>query len=161
MTSQPRKQTISIHILRNISLSKDNQKMKFAKVIEYNMRNILLKKSCGKCGKEKSFEPLLVFKIALYDVKASGLLISFNISIVLNLGYNKNKLYKTLDYWSWDILNFDFFEKSKGIVFPPHFVYDFPRKIFLMPYSTNWPTFIVWLPLLLKILVNVCIPIVC
>ena len=43
MTSQPRKQTISIHILRNISLSKDNQKMKFAKVIEYNMRNILLK----------------------------------------------------------------------------------------------------------------------
>ena len=38
MTSQPRKQTISIHILRNISLSKDNQKMKFAKVIEYNMR---------------------------------------------------------------------------------------------------------------------------
>ena len=98
MTSQPRKQTISIHILRNISLSKDNQKMKFAKVIEYNMRNILLKKSCRKCGKEKSFEPRLVFKIALYDVKASGLLISFNISIVLSLGYNKNKLYKTLDY---------------------------------------------------------------
>ena len=28
------------------------------------------------------------------------------------------------------MLNFDFLEKSLGIVSPPHFVYDFSRKMF-------------------------------
>ena len=53
------------------------------------------------------------------------------VSIVPNLAYNKNKLYKTLDYWSRDILNFEFFEQCLGIVSPSHFVYDFSRKMFL------------------------------
>ena len=78
----------------------------------------------------------------------------------LNLTYNKNKLYKTLDYWSRDMLNFNFSEKGLGLVSPPHFVYDFSRKMFLMLYSINWTNFIVWLSLLLKILVNMCITIV-
>ena len=43
MTSQPGQQTIAIHILPNISRSKDNQTMKFGQLIEYNMRKILLK----------------------------------------------------------------------------------------------------------------------
>ena len=47
------------------------------------------------------------------------------ISIALNLGYNKNKLYKTLDYWSKDMLNFNFPGKGLGLVFPPHFACDF------------------------------------
>ena len=34
-----------------------------------------------------------------------------HILIALNLAYNKNKLYKTLGYWSRDILSFDFLEK--------------------------------------------------
>ena len=42
MTSQPGKQTIAIHILPNISQSKDNETMKFGQLIEYNMRNIFL-----------------------------------------------------------------------------------------------------------------------
>ena len=46
MTSQPGKQTIVIRILPNISISKGNQKMKFYQLIEYNMRNIFLGKSC-------------------------------------------------------------------------------------------------------------------
>ena len=33
------------------------------------------------------------------------------------------------------MLNFDILEKGLGIVSPPHFVYDFPRKVFLMLYS--------------------------
>ena len=37
-------------------------------------------------------------KSAQYEVKGSGLQLSFNISIALNLQYNKNKLYKTLNY---------------------------------------------------------------
>ena len=55
------------------------------------------------------------------------------------------------------MLNFDFLEKGLGTVLPPNFVYDFSRKIFLMLYSVNWPNFIVWLPLLLEILGNMCI----
>ena len=30
------------------------------------------------------------------------------------------------------MLNFDFLEKGMGIVCPPHFVYDFSRKMFIM-----------------------------
>ena len=39
MTSQTRSQTITIHILSDISRSKSNQIMKFGQLIEYNMRN--------------------------------------------------------------------------------------------------------------------------
>ena len=68
---------------------------------------------------------------------------------------------KLQDYWSRDIINFDFLEKGLGIVSPPYFVYDFSTKVFLMLYSINWPNFIIWLPLLLEILGNMCIEIVC
>ena len=43
MTPQPRKKTIAIHILPNISKCKGNQKMKFGQLIEYNMTNNFLK----------------------------------------------------------------------------------------------------------------------
>ena len=46
MKTQPGYQTITIHILSNISRSKGNQTMKFDQLIEYNKRNIFLKKSC-------------------------------------------------------------------------------------------------------------------
>ena len=39
------------------------------------------------------------------------------------------------------MLNFDFLEKDLEIVSPPHFVYDFSRKIFLKLCSINWPGF--------------------
>ena len=45
MASQPGKQTITIHILRNISRAKGNQTMKFGQLIEYNQSNIFLQKS--------------------------------------------------------------------------------------------------------------------
>ena len=48
MTSQTGKQTIAIHILTNISRSKGNQTMKLGQLIEYNRRNIILQKLCGK-----------------------------------------------------------------------------------------------------------------
>ena len=34
--------------------------------------------------------------------------------------------------------DFDFLEKGPGLASPPHFVYDFLRKIFLMLYCINW-----------------------
>ena len=60
MTSQPGKQTIAIHILPNISRSKDIQPMKFGQLLEYNTRKIVLEKSHVKCGGEKLFpDPIL------------------------------------------------------------------------------------------------------
>ena len=61
MTSQPELETIAIHILPNISQSKDNQTMKFGQLIEYNKKNIFLQKLCGKGGKETSSRSLFIF----------------------------------------------------------------------------------------------------
>ena len=40
------------------------------------------------------------------------------------------------------MLKFNFLEKSLGLVSPPHFAYDFSRKMFLMLHSIHWPNFI-------------------
>ena len=66
-----------------------------------------------------------------------------HISIALNLVCNKNKLHKTLNYRSRDMLNFDFLKKGLGTAPPPHLVYDFSRKLYLMLYSINSLSFIV------------------
>ena len=58
------------------------------------------------------------------------------------------------------MLNFDFLEKSVGIVSPAHFVYDFSGKMTFMLYSVTWPNFIVLLPFLLEILGYMCIGII-
>ena len=42
MASQIGQQIITRHILLNISISKDNQAMRFGQLIEYNLRNIFL-----------------------------------------------------------------------------------------------------------------------
>ena len=81
------------------------------------------------------------------------------IPIVLNLTYNENKLYKTLEYWSNNKLNLYFSQKSLEIISPPHFVNNFSIKIFIMLYSINWSDLLAWLPSLLKILVNLCVAI--
>ena len=57
MTSQPGKKAIAIHILPNISRSKGNQTMKFGQLIEYNMKNIFLKKSYTKCDGQTILRP--------------------------------------------------------------------------------------------------------
>ena len=59
------------------------------------------------------------------------------------------------------MLNFDFLQKGLGLPSPPHFVYHFSRIIFLLLYSLNWPNSIVWLPLLLEMLGDMCIVIIC
>ena len=59
MTSQIGQQIITIHILPNISRSKGKQQaMKFGQLIEYNIINIFLEKSCKKCGEEVSLRHL-------------------------------------------------------------------------------------------------------
>ena len=76
------------------------------------------------------------------------------------LSIQQKQTVKTLDYWSRDMLNFNFSEKGMGLVFPPHFEHDFSRKMFLILHFINWPNYIVWLPLLLEILANICITLV-
>ena len=44
MMTQPRKQTIAIHILPNIARSKSNETIKFGQLIQYDMRNTFLEK---------------------------------------------------------------------------------------------------------------------
>ena len=61
ITLQPGKQTITIHILVNISRSKGNQIMRFGQLIEYNVRNIFFQNSWRKWGREASCRPLFVF----------------------------------------------------------------------------------------------------
>ena len=58
------------------------------------------------------------------------------------------------------MLNFDLLEKVLEIVSPPHFLYDFSRKMFLVLYSVNGPSFIVQLSLRLVIVTNMCIAVV-
>ena len=58
--SQPGLQTFAVHIMPNIS-SKGNETMKFGQLIEYNKKNILLQKLCGKRGRKTSSRPLLIF----------------------------------------------------------------------------------------------------
>ena len=57
LTSQPGQQTIVIQILSNIVSSKDNQTIKFGQLIDCNMRNSFLKKSCKNCGGDNSPRP--------------------------------------------------------------------------------------------------------
>ena len=59
MTSQSGEQKIAITMLPNISRSKANQTFKLRQLIEYNKRNIFLKKLCGKWGRETS---IFIFK---------------------------------------------------------------------------------------------------
>ena len=158
MTSQPGQQIIAIQFLPIILRCKSNQTMKLSQLIEHTKINIFLYKLCRKWRRETSSRPF--FKICLIWGKNKWSAAYFQcISIALNLGYNK-KLHKALDYWFRDMLNFNFWEKSPRLVCPPHFVDNFSRKMLLL-YSINWPNFIVWLPLLLEILGNMCIISVC
>ena len=136
--------------------------MKHDQLIEYNKRNIYLQKLCWKWERETSSRPLFIFWKRLKRGKRIVCsLVSIYVSIALNLAYNKNKLYKTSDYWFRDMLNFNFSEKGLALVSPSNFPYDFSRKMFLMLHSINWPNFIVWLHLFLETLRNICIKTVC
>ena len=55
-----------------------------------------------------------------------------------------------------------FFTKGSWTSFSTAFcVWFFLRKTFVLLYSCNWPNLIVWLPLLLEILGNMCIAVTC
>ena len=57
--------------------------------------------------------------------------------------------------------NFWFYGKGSGTIFQMNFVYYISGKISVTLYFINLPNFIVWLPLLLEILDNMCIVLIC
>ena len=57
-TSQPGYQRIVMHMLPNISRSRDNRAIKFAQLVEYNMKNIFVEKSYTKSVGETIPRPL-------------------------------------------------------------------------------------------------------
>ena len=59
VTSQTGKQ--SVHLLPNISKSKGNQIVKFGQLIDYNVRNMFVQRSCRKWGRNTRSRPLFVF----------------------------------------------------------------------------------------------------
>ena len=70
---------MSIHVLPNISRGKSNQAMKFGQSIEYNKRKFFFKNHAQNEAERLVPDLFLFFKKALYEVKASGLQLSFNI----------------------------------------------------------------------------------
>ena len=82
MTTQLSWQAIAIHIFYKIShipISHKLKAMKFDNLIEYNEINIFLQTSCRIWGMETSSRPFFVFfKTSLYEIKANGLQLDFN-----------------------------------------------------------------------------------
>ena len=61
MTSSTGKQIITKHILSKISISKDNQTIKFGQLIEYKVRNFFSSKSCWENGNKNSSRLLFAY----------------------------------------------------------------------------------------------------
>ena len=61
MTSQTRKETITINILPDNSKIKGNSTIKFDQLVEYKVRNKFLQKSYRKWGRETNSRPLFDF----------------------------------------------------------------------------------------------------
>ena len=66
MMAEVEQQIITIHLLPKISRSKGNQTMKFGQIIECNIRNSFLEKSCTKCGREA--RPGTFYKISKLNI---------------------------------------------------------------------------------------------
>ena len=92
----------------------------------------------------------LFFEEPLCKVKASGQ------HLLVLIYFSRPQLGHTITFQTVDpeiCLVPVFYKRS----LPPHFVYDFSRKMFLMLCFINRPNFIIWLSLLLVLLGNMCI----
>ena len=86
MTLQLGEQTITVHIMPNISQSEGNYGIKFGQLIEYNkINNITISQYFSPENVQKNLtgrllpDLFLLFQEALHKVNASGLQLSFNI----------------------------------------------------------------------------------
>ena len=123
----------TIYILPSISRSKGNQAIKFDRSIKYNVTNIFLKTHAENEVRTLVPNLLLFIEKALYKVKASGQhLIRPRLGHTIETSFIK---FENVDPEICSILMF--WKKSLGLAPPPHFAYDFSRRIFLMLYFMN------------------------
>ena len=106
--------------------------MKFGQLMKYNKRNIFFQKPCREWDRETSSRSLFVFLKNFY-MRGKKVVGSLKYDGLLKIWHNRNKLHKTLDWWSSNA-TLIFWKKSLGIVSPPYFVYDCSIKMFLMLY---------------------------
>ena len=146
----------------SISTSKGNKAMKFGQLIERNKRNIFLEKYTQNVLEKLVPDPFLekwnwaylwinglkFYTVCFYCIPRWGL-----------SKYIETKLQTT---WFYLILGFLKIKMRSGTSLPLiQFLHNFWRKIFLFLSAINFPSFIVWLPLLREILGIMCIAIVC
>ena len=124
---------------------------------ENDRRNIFLEKSFSKCGEATSLRPSFEFKI-----KHISRLAVWNCKKFLLIVRPFENYQNVLKLRCWSYKTF-LKNRKKGLelLFLPHFLHDFSIKIFGMLYFINWPNFIVWFSLFLKIMGNMCIVIIC
>ena len=80
-----------------------------------------IRKTSSFLDRKTSSRPIFFFKKkALYWIKASRLQLGFTILIALKLAYNRNKLFKTFQYCTRDMLNFDILDKGLSEFFLQH-----------------------------------------
>ena len=135
MTSQTGKQRTTIHTLPNISRSKGNKTVKYGKLIEYNMRNILLEKSCTKYGGETSLRPLFKKSKLSIPLDQQSETLQF-VLIIVKVEIYQNMI--KLRCWSLRLTLCKAILKTKRgleLVSLPNFLHDLKKKIFLTLYS--------------------------
>ena len=162
MASQPGKQIVAIHILLNISRIKDNQTMKFGKLIESGMITTFLEKPYTKCDAETIPRHFCKFiKIEHTSGSIFQSFIKFAFVLCQVEGYpNIMKLICRLLDFTW----YKAFFKNQKVVWNfaslSHVLHNLWRKIFILLYFINCSNFTVWLPLLCEIFGNMCLLIV-
>ena len=147
----------------NISRNKGNLTMKFGQLIEYNMRNIFLKKILYKMW-WRNYSQTLFSKFEI-ELISGSIVQNFikSVFIVCQVGGHLDIIETKLQTSCFHLI-YSFFmkqERGLGLVSLCHFLHDLWGKIFLLLHSINWPNFNVWLPLLREILCNMCIVIAC
>ena len=146
-------------IMFTIARRKDNQTMKFGLIEEYNTRNIFLENHIQNMMERLLPDPFMKNQHRAY------LWISSLKCNKFDLLYVQVEVYQNilkLRCWPLAFTLHKAFLKDGvlELVSLLHFLNAFCEKIFLTLYSTDWPSFIVWLSLLLAILGRMCIVII-
>ena len=103
------------NLLPNISRSKENQAIKFGRLIEYSNRNNLFKNHEENEAGRLVPDFFLFFKKNFYEVKANGLQLRFNIFRQPSAWYTiKINCVKRQIIGSEVMVNFEFWEKRSG-----------------------------------------------
>ena len=111
-----------------------NQTIQFGQLIEYYVKNIFLKNHAENEPVRLVPDHYCFFqKNIIWGKKSDSNLVSIYFDN-LTIGHTI-KLYEISHCFSRDILYYPFSGKTLRLVFPPHFMYHFPRKLFVLLYS--------------------------